>query len=307
MSASEERFRGMSQEELDREYSPSSMIGNANVFINQYIELSYLAKQDNLGLHENLSYGSDEDEVLDYYKSSSSLSPLFVFFHGGYWQELSKNESCFFVKVFQQLGIDVAVVNYCLCPKANLTTIIDQCAESVAWLSNKASEIGFDNSAIYLCGNSAGAHIVANLLGATWNKYGLNESPVAGACLINGIFDLHPVRMTYVNGPVQMTDSEVINLSPINKAVQRGIPLRIVYAEYDTEEFKRQSNEYTALLERYGYSIKPLEIRDRNHFDILFDLMDKDSILMKAIMQDIEMIKPQRQEYRKHRDKRVRL
>ena len=91
---------------LEREYSPSSCIDDINEFINQYIEqsktaVSYAKQSDSL--LSNLRYGSSETQTLDLFlPTNRSKNKLHVYIHGGYWQELSKNESSFAATTFQE-------------------------------------------------------------------------------------------------------------------------------------------------------------------------------------------------------------
>ena len=62
--------------------------------------------------------------------------PVLVFFHGGYWQELSKQESAFAAPQCLARGIAYAAVDYTLAPKATLSAIVDECRAAVARLAD---------------------------------------------------------------------------------------------------------------------------------------------------------------------------
>lgn len=47
-------------------------------------------------------------------------SPIFIFIHGGYWQEGSKDFAAFTVPVFVNKGIKVITIGYDLCPNGKL-------------------------------------------------------------------------------------------------------------------------------------------------------------------------------------------
>ena len=94
-------YRNFSLKTLEREYSPSSCIDDIGIFIDQYITLSATAKNtaiEQKKLIADIQYGSNADEVLDMFlpfDNSHQKRKLQVYIHGGYWQELSKDESCF--------------------------------------------------------------------------------------------------------------------------------------------------------------------------------------------------------------------
>ena len=53
--------------------------------------------------------------------STRSLdAPIFLFIHGGYWQEFTKNLSAFAATTFVSKGIKVIVGGYDLCPNGTL-------------------------------------------------------------------------------------------------------------------------------------------------------------------------------------------
>lgn len=56
---------------------------------------------------------------IDYIKIQSRMftdAPIFVFVHGGYWQEFSKDLAGFSVPLFVENKIKVITVGYDLCP-----------------------------------------------------------------------------------------------------------------------------------------------------------------------------------------------
>ena len=81
----------------EREYSPSSVIGGDYApFLERYRTESAAALRT-LAVQRNLSYGDASSALIDYFPApvSASRPGLLVYFHGGYWQELSKAESAF--------------------------------------------------------------------------------------------------------------------------------------------------------------------------------------------------------------------
>lgn len=51
-------------------------------------------------------------------------APIFVFIHGGYWQEFSKDSCGFVVDSLVSRGIKVVITGYDLCPKGNIIQTI---------------------------------------------------------------------------------------------------------------------------------------------------------------------------------------
>lgn len=283
---------------LEKEYSPSSCIDDINEFINLYINQSKaaitLAKQSNTVL-ANLQYGTSETQTLDLFlPTHKSKRKLHVYIHGGYWQELSKNESSFAATTFQQAGCHFAALNYTLAPDATLTQIVDEVKQAILWLYKNADQYGYDNSEIYLSGSSAGAHLALLMALVDWQKVDTQVSdfnPVAGICAVSGIYDLAPLLNTYINEPLRLTTDEVITLSPL-KLISAKIPsspIILAYGNNETSEFKRQSDELYYHYQQRKVPIIKQEIQGRNHFDVILDLSDTDSWLAKQVFKQMNI------------------
>jgi arylformamidase len=267
-------WRHMSHAKLEQEYSPSSCVDDFMVYIHDYINHSKAAF-DQLPCQRDLPYSSNEGEVLDYFpaQTGQANAPLVVFIHGGYWQELSKNESCFMATDLVKQGMNLAVVDYTLAPEASINQMIAQCCRAVAWLLQQAQELGFDANKIIIAGSSAGGHLAASVLqAAQQNLHGLTPRSIAGAILLSGVYDLRPLVNTYVNEPLKLTDEGATVLSPGLYSNQGLPPCVIAYGSNETQEFKRQSEEYHQQLLSDGVPSTCREISQRNHFDIVFDL-----------------------------------
>ncbi|MEZ0605831.1 alpha/beta hydrolase [Paraburkholderia sp. IW21] len=131
---------------------------------------------------------------------ASPDSSLVVFFHGGYRQELSKEDSSFPAAGFIEQNISFCAVNYELAPRASIGDIVRQCARSVEWLHSQGSSLGFDPTRIVLAGSSAGAHLAA-MTAMLLQRGAHARSLVRGTVLASGIFDLTPLVHTSINTP----------------------------------------------------------------------------------------------------------
>ncbi|MBE8168605.1 MAG: alpha/beta hydrolase [Shewanella sp.] len=291
---------------LEREYSPSSCVDDINVFIQQYIDLSESATSQAIAERSallDLQYGSHADESIDLYlpiKKSDVLpirntKKLQVYIHGGYWQQLTKIESSFAARNFQQQGCHFAVINYSLAPNATLTQIVEQNRKAIAWLAHFAEKLGFDASEIYLSGSSAGGHLALMMLQTDWQSY-IDDSAltdtkpfIKGVCAVSGIYDIEPITQTSVNDALQLTAEEVQVNSPIRHNTINKCPVIIAYGDNETSEFKRQSMAMKTHLEDAGFSVPFKEIAHRNHFDVIIDLSDSESWLSQQVFKQMKL------------------
>ena len=284
-------WKSLSRKDLEREYNPSSIIGgDYRPYIRQYITRSQLSKNE-LNLIE-CEYGPKSTNTIDLFipKSASPNTPcpLMVFIHGGYWQELSKHESQFSAVDFVKNDIAFATIDYTLCPEASIEEIINECQAAINWLQGSFQNYNYDPKKIYISGSSAGAHLAAMCSLKSCNDNDHSISNLAGIVLISGIYDLEPLISTTINNSIGMDKASAMLASPLFKDLN-GFPNTIItWGEYETTEFKEQSMIFSEALIKNGINVQTLEIRNRNHFDIILDLGKDDKDLGKKV---IKMIK----------------
>ena len=107
-------WKSLNSEELEREYNPSSVIGGDYLpYVQEYIKQSQFSKKNLNSI--NCQYGPKPGNTLDLFipKSASPKAPcpLMIFIHGGYWQELTKNESEFSALDFNEKYINYLINN----------------------------------------------------------------------------------------------------------------------------------------------------------------------------------------------------
>ncbi|HPF47504.1 MAG TPA: alpha/beta hydrolase [Emcibacteraceae bacterium] len=283
-------YETMDLETLEREYSPSSCIDDIMVYIDQYEKRSAEAQRKlQYQIRPNIKYGIEERSHMDIFvPDGTGPFPIHVFIHGGYWQQLSKNESCFAAPNFIDHNIIFIALDYTLAPQASIGEIIDQTRRGVIAILKNAPSFNGDPENITISGSSAGGHLVAEVLSTDWNAYGYDRCPLKGALAISGVFDLEPLVKTYVNEPLKMTVDDARAASPLHHVPDDCCPIIFTYGENETSEFKRQTHEYMDECLRRGIDCAYLDMPAVNHFDIVFDLNEKDSPLFQAILHQIE-------------------
>lgn len=298
-------YRNFSLQTLAQEYSPSSCVVDLNIYLQQYAEQSQQVKElarHHGSIKENIRYGTSSDETLDLFlphhhnsqrKAIAAKKKLQVYLHGGYWQELSKEESCFAANNFQQHGYHVAVINYTLAPLASLTEIVNQVRNAIVWLYHHAEQYGYEKEQIYLSGSSAGAQLAVMTAMTDWQaSFAIAKNPIKGVCAVSGIYDLTPLQYTYINEPLALTQDEVTHLSPLLAANKlkycSDTHFIIAYGEHETDEFKRQSNDFYQLNLLGCEKVLLANIEDKNHFDVITTLSDKKSTLFNNVLLQME-------------------
>lgn len=260
----------MSPDALEREYSPSSMVGgDISHYLEAYAELSEKARRDH-PCREDIAYGAEPDEVLDFFPAAHASTPLFVFIHGGYWQDLSQKDGSPMAPQVLKAGYAFAALNYTLAPYGTVELMVGQVARALGFLQKQAGELGFDPNRITVAGHSAGAHLAA--IQATLAQPPFDPRGLEHLLLLSGIFDLDPIPLTSINDPLGLDAERAHALSPMFLAPTARPRATVAVAERDTKEFRRQSKDFSLHLGRHGLDASYILVPDRDHFDIILDV-----------------------------------
>ncbi|HEU5160746.1 MAG TPA: alpha/beta hydrolase [Streptosporangiaceae bacterium] len=268
---------------LDREYSPSSRVADMHAYLREYAARSAGARAT-LDWTDH-AYGPGPAERLLFFPAARPRAPLLGYVHGGYWQELSKEESCFAAPDFVGRGAAFAAIGYGLAPAHRLDEIVAMVRRGVRWLYDNAAALGVDPGRIFLSGSSAGAHLVAMCLLDGWLPAPLRSLDVVrGAVLLSGVYELEPLRRTYVGEAIGLTAAEADRNSPIRRL--RGPLPSVIVARGDNETtaFADQHDRFVQALKTAGAPVTDLVVAPRNHFDLPFDLGEPASPLGRATL-----------------------
>ncbi|CRK56717.1 putative esterase [Alloactinosynnema sp. L-07] len=257
-------WRNWDQATLDRQYSPSSCVPSLAAYLDEYRELSAAARRDAMALTD-LRYGPHPDETLDFFPARAPHASLQVFVHGGNWQDVTKDSSAFAAPAFLRAGAAFAAVGYGLAPAVGIDEIVAMVRRSLRWLRAHARELGFAPDRIHLTGTSAGAHLAAMAMIAT------RDVDIAGATLLSGMYDLEPVRNTYINRALGMDDSTALRNSPLHWLPPNLPPVVIARGGNETGEYIRQHDRMAAAL-RTRTRVTEVVAPNRDHFDLPYDL-----------------------------------
>ena len=274
------------QEEIDEQYNAGASIpiSEREGHIERYIADSKAARE-NLECELDIPYGPTLDENLDVFPSATPGSPILLFIHGGYWRARSSKDFSFITSAFVAQGVTVVVNNYALCPEVSIAEITRQNRATVAWLAKHADAYNGDANKIYISGHSAGGHLTAMVCSTNWREqYGLDANLVKGGIPISGIFDLQPLRYSYLQPVLQISDELIRQQSPCYCIPDKGPPLIVSVGENESAEFHRQATEHhEAWRQQGGQSQLRVEAKD-DHFSILYTLADENSSFFADIM-----------------------
>lgn len=274
-----------SQAEIDAQYDVERSVPDFMVYGRHFMEGSNDARA-RLRCELDIPYGPTKAETLDIFPADSPNAPVFVFIHGGYWRMLTSKEFSCVAQGLNQLGITTVVVNYELLPKVSLDEITRQSRSAVAWVLRNIERHGGDPKRVVVGGHSAGGHLTAMLTETAWSEdYGLAPDPLAGAVMISGLFDLHPLRYSGMQPQLQFDDGIIQRNSPLFRVRASSTPALVTWGGDEPEEFRRQSEAYFAAWQKAGNTGSHLEQPGANHFTAIYGFEDPKSPLCQWILQ----------------------
>lgn len=245
----------------------------------------------------NVPYDTTERTKYDIYGIDlPEDAPIFVFIHGGYWQEFSKDLSGFAVPLFVENKIKVITIEYDLCPNVKLGDIVAQIKSAVEQILKYAADSG--SKRICIAGHSAGAHLAATLLhDDDWINRMIQEGYFAllkEIVLIGGIYNIKPLVDTSFGIALQLTEKEIKNWSllTLNEAKDRlinGLKVIVTVGECDSPVFINESREYAKKIIPIVDNVEYLLLRNNiDHFDIVEKLLDPNYHLAKLIIKCLQ-------------------
>ncbi|HEV2970595.1 MAG TPA: alpha/beta hydrolase [Pirellulales bacterium] len=240
----------------------------------------------------DISYytGPGADKVkhkLDLYlPKGKSDFPIVMFVHGGAWVFGDKDfwgvhEAI--GRMFARHGIGAAVISYRLSPAVQHPEHVKDVARAFAWLHENVKNYGGRPDELFVCGHSAGGHLVSLL--ATDDTYlkaeGLSLADIKGVMPISGVYLIPDKWFTDVFGKDPETRKKA---SPINDVHAGCPPFCVVYGDDDFPTCGATSERFCEALKAEKVAAESLEIKKRNHIDIITGCGKDDDPCAKALV-----------------------
>jgi arylformamidase len=270
-----------SSPEIDAQYDAAAAVADSTARMARHFEQSAEARA-RLRCVSGIPYGPTRDETLDIFPAERPGAPVFVFIHGGYWRRFAAKDYHLVALGLVPLGITTVVVDYSLCPKVTIDEISRQCRAAVAWTIGRIGEHGGDPTRVAVGGHSAGGHLTAMCLAARWDEdYGVARDPLAAAVLVSGIYDIEPLRRSYLQPTIQLDDGIVRRNSPMFAVRPCATPVLVTWGADESAEFARQATGFHAAWQAAGNPAELLPQIGRNHFSAIDGFTDPDSVLCR--------------------------
>jgi acetyl esterase/lipase len=238
--------------------------------------------------HKDIAYRTDAeaDKVrhkLDVYTPKGQKDfPVMLFVHGGSWKSGNKDRYVAVGESFAKAGIGVVVCNYRLSPEVKHPAHVEDVAKAFAWTRENAGKYGGSTEKLFVCGHSAGGHLVALLATDPTYLKAEKRSPddIRGVIAISGVYKILP---NAVFKGAFGDDAEVCKkASPLTHVSGKHPPFLIAHADTDYPTLAGMAGLMHEALKKCDCPTELLECKDRNHITIVTSFVNPDDALNKA-------------------------
>jgi acetyl esterase/lipase len=259
----------LTQAERDAAYNNGTAVPNSAALVRERNETSAAYRAAHAG-HLDLAYAEGERCKWDIYPGTG---PCLVFIHGGYWQMNRREDFAIFAEGIASHGWSVAMPGYTLAPETSLAGIVGELRTALDWLAIHGPDHGIAGGAV-ISGWSAGAQLAAMLL---------DHSLIRAGLAISGVYELGPLRDTYLNAKLQLTEDEIAVFSPLRLPVVQK-PMAIAYGSRELAALVDDSQKFHALRAAAHAPGALLPVAGADHFTVLDALRAPDGELVKALL-----------------------
>jgi arylformamidase len=276
-------YKQYDQAALNHQYNNSELVPHHQQYYDQWNRLNQNIVEG-YTMISDIPYGPGLNQKLDIYPTRTKDAPTMIFIHGGYWQRMDKSDFRFIAQAFVPHGINTVIIGYPLAPVVSFDDIIDSVRSALTWIHHNISGYGGDPDTLYLCGHSAGGHLATTMM---TTRYAPHDIVLQGICALSGLYNLIPIQRSHVNGPIGMDADTAIRCSPI-EYFPKNTPLSLVVGGDESDEYHCQMNDLSSKWTPYHSDLKTLVLPGANHFSILSELLNTESLLFKECMKMVD-------------------
>jgi arylformamidase len=271
---------------VEREYNNRALVPEHPAFFARWERDSGFVRAT-LPCTLDLAYGPDPRHRVDWFPAAGPIRGTLVFIHGGYWRSLDKSMFSWLAASYVPEGLNVAMLNYRLCPAVRIDGIVDDVVAGMNWLLGKGtpSPLGEgrgEGHPVVVAGHSAGGHLVGALFATPRDRLGFDPARITGGISISGLFDFEPLRIHSFNSDFHLDEAAVARLNLYDKATTIKAPLVVAAGAAESSEFQRQSR---LIAEKWAPQTRPAILMPAiNHFSIVDAFAERSNVLHESTL-----------------------
>ena len=270
-------WRKMSRDEVDRGLNNGAAVAASADIIAGWEKRSAALRQQH-SQHLDLRYGPRERNRIDFLKAADK-APTLLFIHGGYWQHRAKEIFALVAEGAMAHGINVALIGYTLAPDATLDEIVAEVHAGIDFLAAQLPALGAAPGGIVVSGWSAGGHLTS---------VALANPHVRAGVAISGIYDLEPIRHSYLNEKLRLDETMSHRNSPMMMSGGPAKPLSLVVGSAELPLLRKQTADFAGHRARHGLPVIYEEIPSADHFTIMNEMIAPGGRITTLIRQAFE-------------------
>jgi arylformamidase len=268
----------LSQAERDAAYNNNAAVADSAALIERRNAASLEFRSAHpVGL--DVSYGPGPRQRFALFAAKSPAAPCLVFIHGGYWQRNTREDFACYAEGVLAHGWSAALPSHTLAPDATLTQIVGEIGSALDWLAANGPKRGLAGGPIVVSGWSAGGHLTS---------MALQHSKVRAGMAISGIYDLEPIRHSYLNEKLRADEATSRRNSPVTWEGGPLKPLSLVVGSAELPLLRKQTANFAGHRARYGLPVTYEEIPGADHFTIMHEMMSPKGRITTLIRQLFE-------------------
>jgi acetyl esterase/lipase len=149
----------------------------------------------------------------------------------------------------------------------------------IDFLTGQLPALGAAAGGIVVSGWSAGGHLTS---------MALSHPKVRAGMAISGIYDLEPIRHSYLNEKLKADEATSRRNSPMMQEGGPAKPLSLVVGSAELPLLRKQTADFAGHRARYGLPVTYEEIPGADHFTIMHEMMSPTGRITALIRQLFE-------------------
>jgi acetyl esterase/lipase len=239
--------------------------------------------------HTDIAYRTDKDadkerHLLDVYTPKGKKDfPVVLFVHGGSWKGGNKNLYAALGQSLAADGIGCVICNYRLSPAVQHPAHVEDVAKAFAWTCANIGKYGGKKELLFLCGHSAGGHLVSLLVTDPQYLKAEKHSPseVRGVASFSGVYQIVNTERVF-EAPFGKDEKVCKLASPLTHVTGKHPPFLLAYADNDFPRLDEMAANMNAALKKAESPVELVKCKDRNHITIIVRFVDNEDPLNKA-------------------------
>ena len=222
----------------------------------------------------NQAYGVDPRQRFDMFYPAGRAQGLVVFIHGGFWRAFGRSDWSHFAAGATARGWAVAIPSYRLAPRVRIAEITRDIATAVTAAAEMVP------GPVVLSGHSAGGQLCARMICPDVSLPAPVSERIDRVVPISPLSDLRPLIELELNQDLRLDAAEAAAESLVLCTARADVAVTVWVGAEERPAFLDQAMWLAVAWENAELHVAS----GRHHFDVIDELAEPDSSLMRALL-----------------------